>query len=162
MSDDARFEDGAEHPLNLGAMDAEDLTVLSALAQDAVFPATEMLWRRSEGRFAILLNRFRWEDEDRARHGAERVQSVLVVDNVTAVASQGFTRGNHDAILSLLAIEFTPQDGTPGGDVVLTLAGDGAIRLTVEAIELRLRDVTRPYRAPSGKAPGHTDDQTDE
>jgi hypothetical protein len=38
---------------------------------------------------------------------------------------------------------------------VFTLAGDGAIRLSVEAIELMLKDVTRPYVAPSKKAPSH-------
>ncbi|MEL6416944.1 MAG: DUF2948 family protein, partial [Pseudomonadota bacterium] len=41
------------------------------------------------------------------------------------------------------------------GQVLLTLAGDGAIRLEVEALEVTLKDVTRPYRAPSGKAPDH-------
>jgi hypothetical protein len=37
---DARFEDGGEAPLRLMAQDAEGLGVLSALVQDAVFPAT--------------------------------------------------------------------------------------------------------------------------
>lgn len=155
MSQDARFEDGAERPLNLGALDESDLTVISALAQDAVFPATEMLWRPTERRFALLLNRFRWEDEGRARHGAERVQSVLVVEGVTAVASQGIDPKDRDTILSLLAVTFVPDAEPPGGHVLLTLAGDGAIRLKVEALDLRLRDVTKPYRAPSGQAPVH-------
>jgi hypothetical protein len=35
------------------------------------------------------------------------------------------------------------------------LAGDGAIALDVEALDIRLDDVTRPYRAPSGKVPHH-------
>ena len=39
--------------------------------------------------------------------------------------------------------------------MLLTLAGDGALRLEVEAIEVTLKDVTRPYRAPSGKVPHH-------
>ena len=155
MSQDARFEDGAERPLNLGALDESDLTVISALAQDAVFPATEMLWRPTERRFALLLNRFRWEDEGRARHGAERVQSVLVGEGVTAVASQGSDPKDRDTILSLLAVTFVPDAEPPGGHVLLTLAGDGAIRLKVEALDLRLRDVTKPYRAPSGQAPEH-------
>lgn len=155
MTEDARFEDAAEKPLNLGAVDESDLTVLSALAQDAVFPATEMLWRPSERRFALLLNRFRWEDEGRERHGAERVQSVLVVENVTAVASQGIDPKDADTILSLLSVTFVPDAEPPGGHVLLTLAGDGAIRLQVEALELRIRDVTRPYIAPSGHVPEH-------
>ncbi|MGR3323426.1 MAG: DUF2948 family protein [Pseudooceanicola sp.] len=155
MSRDARFEDGAERALDIGALDAEDLTVLSALAQDAVFPATEMLWRPADRRFALLLNRFRWEDELRESHGAERVQAVLVAENVTGVASQGIDRKDGETVLALLAIEFVPDAEPPGGHVLLTLSGDGAIRLKVEALEMRLRDVTKPYRAPSGRIPDH-------
>lgn len=154
MTDDAKFEDGREAPLNLGALDAGDLEVISSLAQDAVFPISEMTWRAGERRFALLLNRFRWEDDGRDRHGPERVRSLLVVDNVLRVASQGIDRRDKDMILSLLAIAFEPgQDGA--GHVLLTLAGDGAIRLEVEALEVTLKDVTRPYGAPSGKAPDH-------
>ena len=154
MSEDARFEDGREAPVNLGAMDTEDLRVISSLVQDAIFPASDMTWRAGQRRFVILLNRFRWEDGARARHGAERVRALLVIDNVLKVASQGIDRRDGETILSLLCVEFQPgEDGT--GDVLLTLAGDGAIRLTVEALEVTLRDVTRPYRAPSGKVPDH-------
>jgi hypothetical protein len=154
---DASFEDGREAPLNLGAMDGDDLRVLSSLAQDAVFPITEMTWQPKQRRFAVLLNRFRWEDKDAAeRRGRsyERVQSMLVVDGVTRVASQGINRGDKDTILSLLSVEFEETEA-PSGFVVLTLAGDGAIRLEVEALEVTMRDVTRPYRAPSRKAPDH-------
>lgn len=154
MTDDARFEDGREAPLNLGALDQEDLKVISALVQDAVFPASEMAWRARDRRFALLLNRFRWEDRGRDRHGPERVQSLLVIDNVLKVASQGVPRGDADTILSLLAIDWQPGEA-PGGVLELQLAGDGAIRLEVEALEAALRDVTRPYRAPSRKAPTH-------
>ncbi len=56
--------------------------------------------------------------------------------------------------LSCGAIGFAP--GTDGmGTLTLTLAGDGAIALEVETLDLTLRDVTRPYLAPSGKAPDH-------
>lgn len=154
MQDDARFEDGQEKPLNLGAFDGDDLKVLSALTQDAVFPLGEMRWQASERRFALLLNRFRWEDDGRDRHGAERVQSVLVIDNVLKVASQGIDRSNKEMILSLLSIDWQPG-ADADGVLELTLAGDGAIRLQVEALELSLRDVTRPYRAPSGNTPNH-------
>lgn len=154
MSEDAKFEDGREAPLNLGAFDDEDLKVISSLAQDAVFPITEMTWRPNDRRFALLINRFRWEDEGQKRHAPERVQSVLAVENVLKVASQGVDRQDADVILSLLSTTFEPgQDGT--GHVLFTLAGDGAIRLEVEALEVTLKDVTRPYRATSGKAPSH-------
>lgn len=156
MSEDARFEDGAEKPLNLGAVDAEDLAVISSLVQDAVFPITEMTWSAGKRRFALLVNRFRWEDDALQRHGPERAQALLVVDNVMRVASQGVDRSEADVILSLLSVTFEPgEDGA--GHVLLTLAGDGALRLEVEALEVRLKDVTRPYKATSGKVPQHKD-----
>lgn len=150
---DARFEDGGEKPLNLAAMEVEDFRVLSALTQDAVFPITEMRWDNKARRFAILLNRFRWENSS-ASGEAERVQSILSIENVVGVSSQGIDRADKDTVLSLLSVAFEPTD-EPAGQVILTLAGDGAIRVSVEALEGRLKDVTRPYTAPSGKAPSH-------
>ena len=58
---DARFEDGMDKPLRLIAFDAEDLQVVSAMTQDAVWPAAQMAWHSKERRFAVLLNRFRLE-----------------------------------------------------------------------------------------------------
>ncbi|MGH1466155.1 MAG: DUF2948 family protein [Cognatishimia sp.] len=159
MTQDARFEDGQETPLNLGALDAEDLQVVSALSQDAVFPVTEMKWRAKDRRFAILLNRFRWEDAPTAKQSGrpvERVQSVLLIENVLQVASQGVSRSDKDTILSLLSMAF--QAGTDGaGDILITLAGDGQLKLSVEALEVSLKDVTRPYVAPSKQMPDHGD-----
>ena len=159
MSGDARFEDGAEQPLRLRAFDTDDLAVISGLVQDAVFPASEVRWEQGARRFGLLLNRFRWEDAPRAEaqgRAYERVQSVLAFEDVLAVQSRGVTPGDTETILSLLAVRFEPgADGS--GDVLLTLAGDGDIRLQVEALEAVLRDVTRPYAAPSGARPRHPD-----
>ena len=157
MTQDATFEDGRERPLNLGALDQDDLQVVSTLIQDAVFPASEMIWDASQRRFAILINRFRWEDRslrDQSGHAVERVQTVLSIDNVLGIASQGIERANKDVIFSVLSLQFEPGPDA-GGTVLLTLAGDGAIKLSVEALEVRLKDVTRPYRALSKTVPDH-------
>lgn len=161
MSQDASFRDGAEKPLNLGAVDQEDLKVLASLAQDAVFPISELSWRPKERRLALLLNRFRWEDLDAAERQSrtpERVQSVLVLDHVQTVSSFGIDRNDRDTVLSLLDIQFEASDDV-SGFVTLILAGDGAIRAEVEALELSLKDVTKPYGAPSKRAPDHNLDQ---
>ena len=156
-NNDATFEDGAEKPLRLKALDAEDLGVVSGLVQDAVFPASEVKWDRAARRFALLLNRFRWEDADTAetrKRDYERVQSVLVIEDVIRVQSQGVDGRDKDMVLSVLSVSFDAgEDG--GGFVDLTLAGDGAIRVEVEALEVILKDVTRPYIAPSKAKPGH-------
>ena len=154
MAEDARFEDGVERPLRLRAIDPEDLPVLASLTQDAIFPASEMAWDRRRRRFALLLNRFRWEDA--ATRAPERVQSVLSFEDVMAVRSQGVDRSDGDLVLSLLSLNW--QAGEDGaGRVQLVLAGDGEVELEVEALEANLRDVTRPYLAPSGQRPGHPD-----
>ncbi|MBV7378932.1 DUF2948 family protein [Maritimibacter dapengensis] len=157
MSEDARFEDGGDKPLRLMAVDAADLEVISTLVQDAVFPATEMSWRPKSREFALLLNRFRWEDASAAAakgRDVERVQSVLLFGDVQKVQSQGVDKGDGDVVMSLLSLSWEPgEDGT--GRIVLTLAGDGAIALDVETVDAKLRDVTRPYRAPSRKTPDH-------
>ena len=154
MSNDARFEDGREAPLNLAALEADDVPVLSALCQDSVFPIAEMSFGPKTRRFALLLNRFRWEDDGSSKTRPERVQSVLLIQHVLSVSSHGIERADKEVILSLLTVDFEPgEDGA--GYVLLTLAGDGAVRLQVEALELSLRDVTRPYTAPSGKTPQH-------
>jgi len=154
MSVDASFEDGAERPLNLGALDTDDLKVISALVQDAVLPVTEMKYDRKARRFALLINRFRWEDKGAGRHAPERVQAVLAFDTVLGVATQGVSREDKDMVLSLLTVEWEAGEA-PAGNLVLTLAGDGAIRLECEALDVTLKDVTRPYKAPSKKAPHH-------
>lgn len=156
---DARFEDAAERPLRLIVQDEDDLKVAAALLQDAVLPAGEIRWNRRRRELALLLNRFRWEDAaaaERRRRPYERVQCVMLVRDVVSVASMGVDRGDPDTVLSVLSLEFEPgADGT--GALIVTLAGDGAIRAGVECLDATVTDVTRPYVAPSGKRPSHPD-----
>jgi hypothetical protein len=153
---DARFEDGAEEPLRLIAREAGDLPVIAALVQDAVLTGADLTFARARRRFALFLNRFRWEDRtaaEAARRPYERVRALLVIDEVLAVRSQGISRDG-DTVLSLLDIAFAGT-GDGAGRLVLTFAGDGALELQVEALDVTLRDVSRPYLAPSGKVPDH-------
>ena len=156
MAEDARFDDTSEAPINLGALDQEDLKILSAMVQDAVFPVTEIKWDAAHRRLGLLLNRFRWEYNQMAKHqgrDVERVQSLLVFENVIKVASQGVDRAHEDLVLSVLSLDAEEADAAE--NVVIILAGDGAIRITCDAIEVTLKDVTRPYLAPSNKTPQH-------
>jgi hypothetical protein len=156
---DARFEDGEIGPLNLLARDAGDLEIISALVQDAVLTGADLKWERARRRFSCLINRFRWEDRaaaEAAKRPYERVRALLVIEDAGAVRSQGIDRGDPETVLSILSLTWTPgEDGT--GAVTLVLAGDGAVRVEVEALEVTLHDVTKPYIAPSRKKPEHRD-----
>ena len=52
MSEDARFEDGANTALNIGAFDQRDLEVVSSLIQDSIFPTSEIKWLSSVGKLS--------------------------------------------------------------------------------------------------------------
>ena len=120
---DARFQDGDDAPLRLIAQEVRDLEVMAALVQDAVFPITEMTYAKRQHRFALLLNRFRWEDIPAAKRTGrpfERVRSLLVFETVLGVRSQNIDRGAKDAVLSLLSIVFAPSD--QGGGSIINMA----------------------------------------
>ena len=156
MPQDARFADADPAPLALMAEDEQDLRILSALLQDAILPASEMSYDPRGRSLALLLNRFRWEDADQAAaegRDYERVRSVLLIRDVLRVMSDGISR-DADTVLELLAMVWQPgPDGT--GRLLLEFAGDGTLAAELECINVDLRDVTRPYRAVSGKAPAH-------
>ncbi|WP_313349738.1 DUF2948 family protein [Paracoccus sp. (in: a-proteobacteria)] len=157
---DARFTDADPAPLALLASDAEDLTVISTLTQDAILPVTEISYDSRHRQLALLVNRFRWEDADLARRDGrpyERVRAVLLISDVQRVLSDGIDRQDKDLILELLAL--TWQAGEDGaGCLLLEFAGDGTLAVETECLNVELRDVTRPYIAPSRRAPQHPDD----
>ncbi len=157
MNQDAGFNDALDRPLNLGAQDAEDLQVISSLTQDAVLTVDDLKWNRAERQLVFLLKRFRWEDVELAKQQGrdpERVQSLLVIQNATGLASQGIDRKQADIVLSLMSLEFSGAvDGV--GDLILTFSGDGALKVQVDGLDVALRDVTRPYVAPSKQVPNH-------
>ena len=157
MNEDARFEDGAEEPLRLRAESREDLEVISAFVQDAVAQTTEIAWTRRRHRFALLINRFRWEDKPAAeRQGRpfERVRALLVVGGVLKARANGIDPTDRDLVFPILSLAFDP--GSEGaGTLRLVLAGDGEIALDVECLDVTLTDVTRPYLARARSAPSH-------
>jgi hypothetical protein len=157
MTQDAGFNDALDRPLNLGAQDTEDLQVISSLTQDAVLTVDDLKWNRAERQVVTLLKRFRWEDVELAKQQGrdpERVQSLLVIQNATGLASQGIDRKQLDIVLSLMSLEFLgAEDGV--GDLILTFSGDGALKVQIDGLDVALRDVTRPYVAPSKQVPNH-------
>ena len=139
--------------VKLKVVDAEDLEIISARVQDAVGRLRDFVWLPKERRFAMLLNRFRWEEP---KGNGTRVQAALRFDGVTKVQSNSIKRGAPEAVVALLAIRFTSAGGgDPGGVIELTLAGGGAFRLIVECIDAELADLTRPWTARA--KPDHKD-----
>ena len=129
--------------LRLAASDAEDLEVLSARLQDAVFKLKDASWQPKKRRFAVVVNRLQWE-----AGGKTRLRAGLHFDGVLKVQSSQVKLGAGEAVVSVLAIRFTSNGGEdPGGVIEIVLAGGGAIRLSVECIDAELADMTAPWAA---------------
>lgn len=129
--------------LKLAAADAEDLQVLSARLQDAVLKLKNVSWQPRKRRFAAVVNRLQWEAD-----GQMRVRAGLHFDGVLKVQSHKVKLGADEAVVSLLAVTFTPKGGEdPGGVIELVLAGGGAFRLTVECVDAELADMTSSWTA---------------
>jgi hypothetical protein len=152
---DARFADAADRPLRLLAETAEDIAVMAALAQDAVGKAADAAWLRKRRRFVAVVNRFRWEDKtsaERQKRPYERVRAALSIENVMTARARGVPQGQPGAVFNLLDLLFEPgEDGA--GVIRLILSGDAEIALAVEAIDVTLRDLSRPWATVA--APAH-------
>ncbi len=137
-------------PLRLLAQDAEDLKVISAALQDAIGKVGDIRFDPADHTLTIALNRFRWEAEGSPTH--ERVRAALQLGSVIDVKARKLKREPRDAVVELLAIDFHAGEA-PGGEVRLTFAGDGELRVEVECLDAALADVSAPW--PSRHAPRH-------
>lgn len=139
-------------PLKLLAQDAEDLAVLSAALQDAVAKIGDIRWDASARTLTVACNRFRWEAGGKR---GERVRSALQLGDVTGVQARKLRRDAKGAVIELLSVAFEPGEEAPGGAVLLTFAGGGDLKVTVDCLDVILADVSEPWSTP--RKPGHTD-----
>ena len=130
--------------LKLLALDSEDLDVISATTQDAIVRVPDMGYAKADQRFALLMNRFAWEDGSNKK--GVRKRAALHFDRVTGVKTSGFDPNAVEGALELLAIRFLPTSD-PAGTVELSFAGGGTVRLTVECLEARLQDLGAAWAA---------------
>jgi len=126
--------------LKLLALDEEDLAVVSAHVQDAVFKVSGLEYDARRKQFSLIVNRFVWETADGKRRSFERRRAALLFKRVNAVRSVGFDRRDGEAVLDLLTLKFALQGEGPEGTLELVLAGDASIALGVECIETQLAD----------------------
>lgn len=126
--------------LKLLALDDEDLTVISAHMQDAVFRVADIEYLPRNKHFSIAANRFDWEEADRKNKGFERSRAALCFKQVKAVRSIGIDRQAKDKVLNLLAVLYEKNGEGPDGRIELVLAGGGSILLDVDCIEVQLAD----------------------
>lgn len=135
--------------LKLLALDTDDLGVISAHMQDAVFKLDDVHWSSSDRTFSLAANRFDWAAAEGKRKGFERHRAAIVLKRVEAVRSAGINRSRPEDVLSLMALRFVQKGEGPEGTIELVLSGGGTIALDVECIEVALADIGGAWETAS-------------
>lgn len=128
-------------PLKLLAETEADLSVISAALQDAVAKIGDIAFDARARTLTLALNRYRWE-----ARAAERVRAGLQLNGVLSVQSQALRLGARDAVVDVLSVAFQAGEA-PGGEILVTFAGGGALRAKVECIDVVLADLSAPWSA---------------
>ena len=126
--------------LKLIAQNDEQLTILSSLAQDSIIKSNEMGYDKKNKRFALLMNRYRHEEEN-----PSRIRTAIHFDYVESVKSVGIDKESKDEILVLLAIRFEIKS-KPSGSIFLEFSNNKSISFDVESIEAFLTDMGEPWK----------------
>lgn len=142
--------------VKLVALDPDDLTVVSAHVQDALVKVSDIIWRPRERRVVVALDRFDWPSADGGACELRRCRSALRFERVTRCQCRNLDPRGRDAVLNLLAVEFTPADA-PAGTVDLTFSGGATLRIEVECLEAELADLGRSWAATA--RPAHVLDE---
>jgi len=139
-------------PLKLRAEDAEDLKVIASALQDSLVAVRDIGFLPDQRRFAMVLNRFCWEEPQDADGRYWRTHCALAFDAVDRIATKDIDRKFDDRLLSLLDVAVEP--GAAGGSVILLrFAGKPAIRLEVGRVLCHLEDVGEAW--PTNWCPAH-------
>lgn len=151
-----------DKPLRVRVEDAEDLAIAASLLQDALLPVREMTFERQDDRFAMVVQRYKWETAPSAdtvpADGdtlySERVHCGIRFEGVSTVRTHGLDRSKRDLILNLLTIHASP------GQIDLAFADNVTIRLAVDRIMCHIEDFGEPW--PTVFTPSHpdSDDET--
>ena len=129
--------------LRLSALDADDLAIVSAAVQDALVAVRDCAYLKEEGRFVLLLNRFRWEADPGQEIGHTRTHSALVFNEVTAVRHHDIPTHEPDRMLELLAVVLENDHSA-----LLRFSAGRAIRLEIGRLACHLGDVGEPWPTP--------------
>jgi len=144
--DDVRGLVEADTRMLLMAQEAGEVPLISALVQDAIVRRADIAYDRRARRLVLLLDRYRWEANDRTR-----VRSALRIESATRVQRRGWTEGSPNdpgiGVLDLLA--FTLDDDV----LTIVFAAGATLRVAVECVDVILEDVSPPWS--TGHEPDH-------
>src|SRR4029453_15809148 len=145
-------------PVKFVALDRDDLEVVSTHLQDALVKVADVMWRPHEKRLVIALSRFDWLSAEGTKPELRRCRAPLPFERVKCCKCRNVNPASKDAVLNLLAVEFSETD-PPAGVVNLIFSGGGALRLEGESLAAELADLGPSW--PAAARPIHPEDPPD-
>ncbi|HEY6996117.1 MAG TPA: DUF2948 family protein [Xanthobacteraceae bacterium] len=146
-------------PVKFVALDRDDLEVVSTHLQDALVKVADIMWRPREKRVVVALDRFDWPSaECCTKPELRRCRAALRFERVNCCKCRNVDPAGKEAVLNLLAVEFSETDA-PAGVVSLIFSGGAVLRLEVECLEAELADLGPSW--PAAARPVHIDGAPD-
>ncbi len=138
-------------PLKIKSENADDLIIISGLVQDATVLVNDMRWLKKPRQFAIVMNRFRWEDRHKRTiwpwtwfRNPKRVRSALRITDILDIKFQNIPFNQKNHVMALLAI--TAEMGDDGlVTLSLNFSGFAAIKVQAECLNVFLEDLTEDW-----------------
>lgn len=128
--------EASDASLRLRAEAAADLPPLSALVQDMIVRAGDVVFDARARRLVLVGNRYRHEDPRRP----SRARAGLTIGGVLTARRRGWPT-DPETLLALLTV-------ADDGDVLtLRFAAGASIKLRVECVDATLDDLTGPWGA---------------
>ena len=127
--------------LKLKAMDAEEVSILSAAMEGAITSPGEISYSPKGRHFTMTCSRFMWEEKGDPAH---RVRTGLFISDILSAKRQNMPLIS-DTAMELLSIEAAAgEDGV--ADLTLSFAGGCTMVLSVECVDITLTDAGDPWK----------------
>ena len=148
--------------LRLRAHDVDDVSVLSALLQDAIIPGADMSFNAKLEEFVIIANRFCWELKPSADVKSsdgkpihERRLCGIRIARVRSVKHYNWPEVRQYELFNLLAFGLVDMAEQQKGGTVLQFefSGGSSLRLNVDDVDIVLADLDVGH--PTSLQPGH-------
>ncbi len=123
----------------------EDLEIVSSMLQDAIVPISEITYQRSDKRFVLMTQRFRWESAEQQSDAAPNSETDSETDGATD-ESRGGEAPNDDASEASETPESleTPESSDTAGPsyerVLCALRIENVTAVRTHGIDLAKRD----------------------
>jgi len=131
--------------LKLIGKNQEDLKVVSAYLQDSIVAVKDIVFLKKNRTFIMLVNRFMWEDVEKGVFRKnKRIRCAVKFENVLNAKSKNINQKNRNKFLECLAIK-SIFDSDDIYKIKFFFAGNGAITIIAETIELVMNDIGSPW-----------------